>query len=164
MKQWLCMCITTASIFGCSGSSPSNKPEPAPPPGKIAAAPERPQEKPPEAKPAPEEPMSEVKTAAEAREELQARIDRFFGGQPLDSCFRGTLGIWAVAPAFKIEKIEIIRVVQKYDKEGKIVPNQFVAVLKCDKVQPSLGQRESKDFAIDAFAFQDGEWQNPWLH
>lgn len=164
MKQWVCMCLTTATIFGCSGSSSTSKNEPAPPPVKIAATPEHPAEKPPEVKPVPEEPKMVVKTTTEARDELQARIDRYFGGQTLDSCFRGTLGIWAVAPAFKIEKIEIIRVVQKYDKDGKIVPNEFVAVLKCDKVQPSLGLRESKDFAIDTFTFQDGEWQNPWLH
>ena len=147
--------MATAVIVGCSNSSPVNKPVPI----KMPPAPERPPEKPPEAKPAPEEPKSAVKTTAEAREELQARIDRFFGGQSLDDCLRRTIGIWAVAPYDKIQSIEIVRVVQKYDKEGKIVPNQFVAAIKCEKIDTILGKRESNEFAINAFTFHDGAWK-----
>jgi len=162
MTRWFCMCMATAAIVGCSNSSPVNKPVPAPVPIKIPPAPEQPPEKPPEAKPAPEEPKSTVKTTAEAREELQARIDRSLGGQSLDDLLGGTIGIWAVG--YKIQSMEIVRVVQKYDTEGKIVPNQFVAAIKCDKVHNILGERESKEFAIKAFTFQDGAWKKPFLH
>ena len=90
MTRWFCLCMATAAIVGCSNYSPP--------------------EKPPEAKPAPEKPTSAVKTTAEAREELQARIDRWLGGQSLDDLFSGTIGIWAAGE--KIQSLELVRVVQ----------------------------------------------------
>ena len=140
MTRWFCLCMATAAIVGCSNYSPP--------------------EKPPEAKPAPEKPMSTVKTTAEAREELQARIDRCLGGQDLNDLFSGTMGIWAAGE--KIQSLELVRVVQKYDTEGKIVPNQFVAAIKCVAANSITGKRESREFAITDFTFRDGAWQKPF--
>ena len=56
-----------------------------------------------------------------------------------------------------------MRVVQKYDKEGKIVVNQFVAAIKCVAVDDITGKRESREFAIEDFTFRDGAWQTPFL-
>jgi hypothetical protein len=166
MTRWLCFVLATAALVGCSKSSPDNKgdskPESTPPVSKNPPVSEQPLKKePPETKLVPKDPKTAVKTAQEAREELQARIDRCLGGQSLNDLFGGTIGIWAVGK--KIQSMELVRVVQKYDTEGKIVPNQFVAAIKCVAAHSITGERESREFAIHDFTFRDGAWQSPFL-
>ena len=107
MTRWLSFVLATA-LVGCSNSSPDKRSESIPDSKPVAqkspSPPEQPPKKePPETKPAPKEPKSTVKTAQEARDELQARIDRCLGGQSLDDLFGGTIGIWAVG--YKIQSM-----------------------------------------------------------
>lgn len=165
MTRLFCLVVTTAAFAGCSKPSPStsdSKPEPAPDFSKNTPAPEQPPKKDtPEIKPAPKLPISAAKTALEAREEVQARIDRCLGGQSLSDLFSGTIGIWAVGK--KIQSMELVRVVQKYDEEGKIVPNQFVAAIKCVAANSATGARETREFVVQDFTFRDRAWQSPFL-
>ncbi len=162
-----CLCfVFAAALVGCSNSSPDKKSEPNPDSKPVAqksppVAEQLPKKTPEESKPTPTEPKGTEKTAKEAREELQARIDRCLGGQSLNDLLGGTIGIWAVG--YKIQSMEVLRVVQKYDKEGKMVPNQFVAAIKCARVHNITGERDSREFAIDNFTFRDGAWQKPFL-
>jgi hypothetical protein len=63
----------------------------------------------------------------------------------------------------KVQSLEIMRVVQKYDKAGKMVPNKFVAAIKCVATDNITGERKSREFATEDFTFRDGGWQSPFF-
>jgi hypothetical protein len=162
-----CLCfILAAAIVGCSSPTSEKKSESksnsmsdtqGSPPG--AGQPTKNES--PETNLAQNDPKRTVKTTQEAREELQARIDRYLGGQSVDDLFDGVLAIWIVG--VKVESMQLMRVVQKYDKEGKIVQNQFVAAIKCVGDSSLSLKRETREFAIPDFAFRNGAWQFPFL-
>ena len=84
MTRWLCLCLATTAPVGCSNSSADKKDESKPEatssaPKTLSASEHPPNKEPPETKPAAKEANRTVKTAQEAREELQARIDRYLG-------------------------------------------------------------------------------------
>lgn len=163
MTRWFCLVVAIAALAGCSKSSPENKNESSSKVSKNPSVSEQPPKKgSPETKSAPNDTKSMVKSDQEARKDLQSRIDRCLGGQALSDLFGGTIGIWAVGK--KIQSMELARVVQKYDTEGKLVTNQFVTTIKCVAANSITGARESREFAIQDFTFRDGAWQRPFLH
>lgn len=165
MNRLLFVTAVGMLVVGCNkpnGTATDGKPV-----AKAEAPTESPKSKPEDTKPldkpakkdAP--PADEAKTVQQAKEELQSRIDRCLGGQPVNDVLGGTIGIWAVGK--KIQSMDLVRVVQKYSKDGKPVPNQFVAAIKCTVAHNITGERETREFAIEDFTFRDGAWQTPFL-
>src|SRR5262245_57501219 len=117
MTRWLCF-VVAAALVGSSNSPPEKKAESKPPPRPVTQkqpppAPQPPKKESPETISASKEEKSAVKTAQEAREELQARIDRCLGGQSLNDLLGGAIPIWAAG--YRIRSMEIVRVIQKYN-------------------------------------------------
>ena len=165
MNRLLFVMAVGILIAGCNkpsstatDSKPVAKAEPPADPPKPRPEDTKPVDKPAK-KDAPA--TSEARTVQQAREELQSRIDRCLGGQPVNDVLGGTIGIWAVGT--KIQSMDLLRVVQKYSKDGKPVPNQFVAAIKCSVANNITGKRETREFAIEDFTFRDGAWQTPFL-
>lgn len=165
MNRLLCVMAVGMLAAGCN--KPSGTPTDGKPVAKAEPAPEPPKPKQEDVKPA-DKPAkkdapaaNEAKTVQQAREELQSRIDRCLGGQPVNDVLGGTIGIWAVGK--KIQSLDLVRVVQKYSTDGKPVPNQFVAAIKSTVANNITGERETREFAIQDFTFRDGVWQTPFL-
>lgn len=152
MTRWLWLCVVTIALAGCSDSSKDKKSDQK----TIAKEDSSGEQQSPRKDPSePKSQKNTAKTTQDARAELQARIDRYLGGQPANKLFPGW-GIWAVGK--KITSMDIVRVVQKYDKDGTAVPNGFVAVIRCVGEDTLTGRRETKEFETTDFLFHKGEW------
>jgi hypothetical protein len=105
----------------------------------------------------PKDEKTSARTVQNAKEEMQSRIDRCLGGQPVEKAFDGTIGIWAVGK--KIDSLDLGFVVQKTDEDGKRLVDQFTGTIKCTASDKITGKRETRDFGFD-LSFKDGAWRH----
>jgi hypothetical protein len=97
-----------------------------------------------------------VQTVQNARTELQGRIDRYLGGQNDPHLLGGLFSISSVTARF--DRIEIEQVLQKYDKNGNVLLNQFVGKIACAGADRITGAPKAERFELFELSFNEGDW------